>query len=785
MLKNKIVKLNSFSIVAIIIAYSILGFVIVFFILQQSLKRDIDFTKQEYLLSKKTIIKNEVYNFISFIDHTSAYEMKRVLFQIHDSANFLTDVLKKEKPGNFKYILSAFSKKHPDFIIALSDMKGNKIYASFKEYNKSKRIEFIKEMKKEVLKNRNYFTFKTKKGLIYISGKVFTDENDGKKYFITNAILKSSIEKRIKKTIINFVHTIKFVFNKGYISVVEILNYNGGKKFGRFVALPVNTHLEGLYIDDSKKDASGFEYRKKYLEILRNKGEGYFVYSFLNKNGKIYDKISFVKIYKPFNWAVFGGLYLDGINIVINKKKKQIKEELCKIFISYIVMSLFFLIVVYFIVRYENRIFSEIIDKYKKKIQEKNEKLKSLNKNLVKEVEKKTQELVKNFFTDPLTGLPNREKLLVDLKNHKYVSLLNIDSFKEINDFYGIETGDAVLKEVAGIFKRITNAYKLSADEYAFFGDDLNEFKSRIQKAISEVETNKFLINKEELQISIRAGIGESITKADMALKHAKNEKMAKIVVYNDSLPVAKEYENNIKWKNIIKEAIKEDKIIPHIQPLVNSQNFKVEKFECLIRIEHEGKIYSPFHFLEISKKTGQYLDLQKIMIEKCFKKFSKLNYKFSINLSAVELSNMQFKQFLIDKIDEYNIADKLIIELLEDEKMESDEMMGFLIFLHNIDVEFAIDDFGSGHSNLSYLITKLPVNILKIDGSLIKNINKNHNNYKLVKVLIQMAKNFNLTVVAEFVENEEIAFILKDLGVDYLQGYYFGKPSDINMFLG
>jgi EAL domain-containing protein (putative c-di-GMP-specific phosphodiesterase class I) len=168
-------------------------------------------------------------------------------------------------------------------------------------------------------------------------------------------------------------------------------------------------------------------------------------------------------------------------------------------------------------------------------------------------------------------------------------------------------------------------------------------------------------------------------------------------------------------------------------------------------------------------------------MIEKCFEKFSKLNYKFSINLSASELANIQFREFLLNKIDEYNVSDKLIIELLEDEALHNDELIGFLIYMYSeVGVEFAIDDFGSGHSNLSYLLSKLPVTILKIDGSLIKNIDSNIKTYKLVKALTQMAKTFNLSVVAEFVENEEIAYILKSLGIDYLQGYHFGKPEDI-----
>jgi len=381
--------------------------------------------------------------------------------------------------------------------------------------------------------------------------------------------------------------------------------------------------------------------------------------------------------------------------------------------------------------------------------------------------------------------LPNREKLLVELKNKKYVAILNIDSFKEINDFYGLEIGDKVLIAVADILKKVSEVYKLSADEYAMIGDDLEELKNRVKKAIDEVEKHKLVFDDVKIEVSMRAGIGESLTKADMALKYIKNKKTEKIIVYNESLPVAKEYENNLKWKNIIRQAIKEDKVIPYAQPIVNAKTFETEKYECLIRIEHEGKIYSPFYFLDISKKTGQYLDLQKIMIEKCFEKFSKLDYKFSINLSAYELSFYQFKKFLLDKIYEYNVNDKLIIELLEDEKLHDEELIGHLIYLNQQGVEFAIDDFGTGHSNLSYLVTKLPITILKVDGVLIKNIQKDNANYKLVKALVNLGEIFKLTLVAEFVENREIAEKLRELGIQYLQGYYFSPPKPLDEIKG
>lgn len=773
-LKERIVKLNFLSIFSIIILFSILSFTFVYFIIETSLKKEIEFIQNDYLYTRKTIVKNEVYNLINYINQISKIENKKYLHKLKESVIFLSNVLKKENPSNFKYVLSEFAKKHPFFIVALSDLNGNKIFANFKDYNKTKRKKFINEILSGKIVNNGFLTLNTPEGTIYASSRIFTNIFDGKKYFITNAVLKSTIDKNIQSAIANLLNTVNSLFSNSHVTIVKITTKNPGE-YGKFIVNALDKNLNGSFVDSKKN----FEYLREYIKNISKENEKYLIYKYKNKTC-----IAFIAKYKPFNWLIIDSLDISKIKEIVKKRKELIKKEIFNIFVMYIVISVIFLILVYFITKYENNLLSIIVDKYEKRIHFKSEKLQELNKNLQKEIDKKTQELVRSFFTDPLTGLPNREKLLVDVDNHRYVAILNIDSFKEINDFYGLDLGDEVLKKVAEILKKLDLGYKLPADEFAIIGDDLEELKERVKKIIEEVEKQKIKVDGSvEVEISMSAGIGENLPQADMALKFVKTNKNSNvnIMVYNDHLPIVKEYHNNIKWKNILKKVIKEDGVIPYVQPIVNASDYKTEKYECLIRIEYEGEIYPPYHFLEISKKTGQYIDLQKIMIDKCFKTFKDLDYKFSINLSAFELANEQFREYLITKIDEYNVADKLIIELLEDEKLHNEELMGFLIFLHNLDVEFAIDDFGSGHSNLSYLLSKLPVSILKIDGYLIKNINENLNNYKLVKALVNMAKIFNLSVVAEFVENEEIALILKDLGVDYLQGYYFSKPVPLD----
>ncbi|WP_456480688.1 EAL domain-containing protein, partial [Nautilia sp.] len=247
------------------------------------------------------------------------------------------------------------------------------------------------------------------------------------------------------------------------------------------------------------------------------------------------------------------------------------------------------------------------------------------------------------------------------------------------------------------------------------------------------------------------------------------------------NLPILKEYENNLKWKKIINDAIENDGIIPYVQAIVDNKTKKSYKHECLIRLKHNDKIYTPYYFLDIAKRTHQYETLQTIMIKKCFEKFSTKDYKFSINLSTTDLKNKQFFDFLVKNIKRYKVADKLTIELLEDEELVKDEKIHKNIMkLSKMGISIAIDDFGSGYSNFVYLIKKLPINTLKIDGTLVKDILKDDKLYKLLQKIVEISKMFNFETIAEFVENEELYIKLKELDIDAFQGYYFSKPFNM-----
>jgi len=772
-LKKKIIKINSNSIYIIISFFALFNFLIVYYVINLSFKQDVEITKKEYISSQKAIIKNQVNNFINFIIHTRKIEKELQIKNLQKNVKFLSQILSIANPKDFAYIIDKFQEENPYFKFGLSDINGNLVYTTASDYSKKNRLKLIYNQ------NQKHLVLNTKKGIKYVSIEKFTNNN--KTYVIGSAIYQSTIDKIVKKIVLDRINSIKFgAKNNGYLSIAKILNYKGGKRFAQVVALPVKPEWIGKYLDDDKKDAKGKAYRKEYLKIANTAQEGYVSYWFFKKKTKtLKPKLSYVKLYKPYDWLIFTSVYLDDINELILQKEKSLKEELENILYYYIIVLLLFLIIAYFVTKYENKILLDIMEAYEKEIHSKNEELSILNNNLQKEVDKKTKQLFQNLFIEPLTKLPNREKLLLDFKSKKFIGILNIDGFKEINDFYGVEVGDKILKEVANALAHKEVMYKLSADEFAIMGDDINVLKDKILFLIEYIENFKFKIDNNYIDINLSAGIGDSLAKADMALKYAKKHKL-KLVLFDEKLPIVKEYEEHIKWKNIINQAIKENKIFTYVQPLYNVKKHKVTKFECLIRLEYENKIYTPYFFLDIAKKTGQYQTLQKIIIKQSFEKFRDLDYKFSINLSLIDLINENFQEYFIKEIDNYNIANKLIIELLEDENIADERILKFLNKLREKGIKIAIDDFGSGYSNFEYLVTKLPVDILKIDGTLIKDINVDDKKYKLLKNIINMAKEFKFEIVVEFVEDEVIYKMLLPLDVDYLQGYYIGKPFDI-----
>lgn len=401
------------------------------------------------------------------------------------------------------------------------------------------------------------------------------------------------------------------------------------------------------------------------------------------------------------------------------------------------------------------------------------------------------------IYTDHLTNLPNRKSLLDKLQN-KYVlidaiSIIDINSFKEINDFFGHKIGDFILKGVGKLIKshikdneKLT-LYKFPSDTYCITNHGMpnQEFENFIRDIIQIIYSKVFVYEQHEIDVRATAGISFSqrnnkLITADIALQTAKKDNKYYQVFYED-LDRIKEYENNMFWTKKVKSALIDDKIEVFFQPIINNKTLRVEKFECLVRLIDGKKVISPYFFLDISKKSNQYKQITKIVIEKSFQVFHNLPYEFSLNISYEDIENDTFLDFIRRMLKKYNVSNQVIFEILEDENIKSyDLLINFINKVKALNCKIAIDDFGSGYSNFEHILN-MNIDYLKIDASIIKKIATSSNSYKITKTIINFAENLGLKTIAEFVENKEIFNLVKDLGADYSQGYFFSPPVDKN----
>ena len=424
------------------------------------------------------------------------------------------------------------------------------------------------------------------------------------------------------------------------------------------------------------------------------------------------------------------------------------------------------------------------------------QKSKNLNNYLRQTVQIQTQRLKETLVRERLTGLPNRLKFLEDIRNaktdaSKHLALINIDNFKDINDFYGHAIGDKLLLQVAHKIDEfchdsMTVVYKLPSDEYAVFTKaDISpiSFKTKIEKLLSAIQKHEYHIENYTVFITVSCGIAsnvdELIIKADMALQVAKQSK-TDLVIYDNLVDSTESVNKNIQGIALLKDAIANDKIEPYFQAIYNLHTKKIEKYESLVRIiGHDGEVISPYQFLDIAIKAKLYPHITYTMIEKTFAFFEdKEEFEFSINLSIDDMLNEKTVAFILDKLSKYKNPNRVVFEILESNEIANyEDIKNFIKKVKAYNVKIAIDDFGSGYSNFSHVL-ELNVDYLKIDASLIKNIITDENARKITQTIVTFAHNIGLQTIAEFVEDQESLELLEKLGVDFIQGYYISKPS-------
>ena len=398
----------------------------------------------------------------------------------------------------------------------------------------------------------------------------------------------------------------------------------------------------------------------------------------------------------------------------------------------------------------------------------------------------------KALVTDPLTGLTNRLGFLnrvADLTQGGFL-LINIRKFNRVNSFFSTAAGDLVLRGIAQRLQKIPapglEAFRLGGDEFGLLLPELtgpDELEQYSQKVIETLQNQAFEF--EGLPIYIEPAIAGTLnrpflTKANMVLSEIKQNSRLQNLNYTSELGL----EEGVKVKSAmlqqLRKAIEEDRIIPFFQPIVDLKTDKIIKYECLIRLKQEdGRILTPYFFLELAKEANYYVTLTKIMVEKSFAAFADSDMEFSLNLSAEDMGDDELADWLIAKLEAHpQIAKRVTFELLESEGIDNfDVIINFISRIKSYGCTLAIDDFGSGYSNYENIL-KLGVDYLKIDGSLIKNVDTDQNSALITESIIAFAHKMGLLVVVEFVHSQSVLDRVRELDADFAQGFFLGEPA-------
>jgi len=394
--------------------------------------------------------------------------------------------------------------------------------------------------------------------------------------------------------------------------------------------------------------------------------------------------------------------------------------------------------------------------------------------------------------TDPLTNLPNRYRFNMDIQKKENVSVIifNIDKFKNINDIFGVKIGDLVLKKVASSLKKFfkekkLKVYRIGADDFAVIvnSTDKKYVIDLAKKAINMLEKDKIKIGESDINVTLSAGITFNppyLENADLALKHIKTDVKEKIGIYQ-SLMGDIIYEN-INMSKEIKEAIDKENVFSYFQPIFDKYK-NIVKYEVLCRIKIGNEIKSIYPYLSLLKENKMYHKITEIMLRNSLKVLQRYPLvSLSINLSIEDVMNKDIVEYIKFKFTDKNIAKRITFEILESEIASYDLLQEFIKEMHKFGIKFAIDDFGSGYSNFSRVL-KLNIDYLKIDGSLIKNVDKKRESRLIVETIVDFANKSGIKTIAEYVHSKEIFDTCRQIGIDYFQGFYLEKPKpNINL---
>ena len=434
----------------------------------------------------------------------------------------------------------------------------------------------------------------------------------------------------------------------------------------------------------------------------------------------------------------------------------------------------------------------------------------------ISELKLKEEEARHRAYHDLLTGLPNRRLLatrldeaLLSTKDSSYLTVvlfIDLDGFKDVNDSLGHGVGDALLKAITGRLQSLLpTACLLSrhgGDEFIAVMDKQQNSKmaQTFARSIIDCFSLPFHLGDEAIYMSASIGISISpvhgrtsdqlISHADIAMYQAKKRGKNTFVIYDDELNSQPAY--RLKVRSQINIALEKEQFELYFQPKISLETGTVKGAEALIRWRQEdGSFRSPLEFIPIAEENGQIIPISQWVIDKCCEYLQLWqedlddDFVLALNISARHFHRGLLQEDLAISLGKFAIdPSKLELEVTETAIMDDlDLAVQTLNELKEMGIRTAIDDFGTGHSSLSYL-RKLPIEILKIDKSFIDEILISKEDRTLVKGIIDMVHALGIEVVAEGVENHQMATLLEEMHCDLVQGYHYCPPIPADDFI-
>lgn len=427
-------------------------------------------------------------------------------------------------------------------------------------------------------------------------------------------------------------------------------------------------------------------------------------------------------------------------------------------------------------------------------------------KRMQSQLKKSFSELDWIAYHDLLTNLPNRLKLIEDMKilindcenteKQFAVVFVDLDDFKNVNDILGYAAGDLLLIKVGEVLNKKYRAYRIGADEFAVIISSFKTPEELHQKveAVSTLLSHNFELKYNSIYNSATIGISvypkdfqelrEMMTCTDAALNKAKATSPGSIKYYEAS--ILEELDKRIELESGLRNALEKKEFILNYQPIVD-KNQRIKGFEALIRWKREdGKIISPMEFIPVLENMAIIHDVGLWIIREAvtslnkFKEYYKTDLTMAINLSANQIKQQSFCENVIELMKEVNADPKYIeFEITETVIIESIEIVrDQLKLLSDFGIRISLDDFGTGYSSLNYL-QHFPINILKIDKSFIDYLKNDTVDKSLIKHIIEIAHWFNMETIAEGVETDFQNDYLIENKCDYIQGYLYFKPMN------